>query len=319
MIHFTFHTSMSSESLFDAIKRKDVSAVRALIANGADPRVVNFVGHTPLHTASVSENAEIVKTLIAAGANLEALTVTGETPLSFAILSENAECARVLLAAGANPYVGLHEEYKYTLLHRASSNETADCLRMLLAIGFDPSVVDATRWTSLHEAVLNGRIHCVRALLAAGADPRAKDSGGNTPLHGACECGKVGCARLLLSAGADVHAVNKKEKTILWLSINNPTFDLIFESVLWLGDEKISEIPDVRVVKYRRTRKEMVNIRRVRDLLRPLVDPRQKHRRRVLYRDSPLLALPWELCVEVLSFVTWRPIWPTWGREEFER
>lgn len=64
-------------------------------------------------------------------------------------------------------------------------------------------------------------------------------------------------------------------------------------------------------------RRSVVAARQLRDLLRPLVDPRAKERRAALFGDSPLLGLPWHLRVHLLEFVVATPIRAGWGREEF--
>lgn len=90
--------------------------------------------------------------------------------------------------------------------------------------------------------------------------------------------------------------------------------------ILWLSDQTHASRTHHHEILERDDRKSMVLSRRIRDVLRPLVDPRAKHnqRRQRLFARSPLLRLPWHLRVDVLRYIVTRPIRPEWGKEEFE-
>ena len=85
-------------SVADAAMRDDLSAVRTLIAGGADVNAAQGDGMTALHWAADLGNAEI-----ASGANLEAHTRIGDlTPLLIAAEAGAGPVVRTLLAAGAD-------------------------------------------------------------------------------------------------------------------------------------------------------------------------------------------------------------------------
>lgn len=136
----------------------------------------------------------------------------------------------------------------------------------------------------------------VRAQLGLGAPSDAATRRGTTALAVALEAGSVEVASLL--GTVDV-----------WQS------DSIVSAVEfeWCVQERYDwSIPAA-------VRAALVASRQLRDLPRPLVDPRAKERRAMLYRGSFLRLLPYDVHVHVLSFVVLLPMCPGWGLAEFER
>lgn len=81
-----------------------IEALKAMIAEGADPNIEGRLGLTPLYWAAMNQNVEGVGALLDAGANPNwAERNTGWTPLHIAANFRDAEIARLLLDAGANP------------------------------------------------------------------------------------------------------------------------------------------------------------------------------------------------------------------------
>lgn len=80
------------------------SAIRALIARGADPNVKDGKSLTPLIRAAVANGPHaplIIKYLCCHGANVCAATDEGDTALKYAIYQDNAEVVRELIKFGA--------------------------------------------------------------------------------------------------------------------------------------------------------------------------------------------------------------------------
>lgn len=80
------------------------AAVNALIAAGADARLADARGRTPLHAAALGAPAELLFDLAAArgGVDVDAIDAEGATPLIFAAEAGDKRCATVLLALGAD-------------------------------------------------------------------------------------------------------------------------------------------------------------------------------------------------------------------------
>jgi ankyrin repeat protein len=89
-------------------------AVKALLAQGADPNEVMTGGASPLHTCGMSRAGQAsTGVLIAAGGKIEALDTYGYTPLHRMASNNLDKGARALLEAGADvnrasgpPYAG---------------------------------------------------------------------------------------------------------------------------------------------------------------------------------------------------------------------
>ena len=91
-----------SQPLFDAVRARDVAAVRELIALGANANAVLPGDGSPLIEASRRGQLEVVQMLLAAGADPD-LAVRGDgAPLIQASLSGNLDIVRLLVERGAD-------------------------------------------------------------------------------------------------------------------------------------------------------------------------------------------------------------------------
>src|SRR5690606_33107296 len=74
-----------------------VEAVMTRLANGADPRVAEAEGNTPLHHAARSSDPGVAALLLDAGAEVDVPNRSGLTPLGVACSCGNWRLARFLL------------------------------------------------------------------------------------------------------------------------------------------------------------------------------------------------------------------------------
>src|SRR5207302_1683795 len=86
--------------LLDAIKNKDRTAVRSLMAQHVDVNAASADGTTALAWAAIRDDLETADLLIHAGANVNAANEYGVTPLSLACTNRNAVLVDRLLEAG---------------------------------------------------------------------------------------------------------------------------------------------------------------------------------------------------------------------------
>jgi len=162
-------------------------AVMTLVANGADPRVADADGNTPLHHAALSCEAAVAAILIDAGADTDATNRDTATPLGVACAAGNLVLARFLLEHGASPAPGRAQP---ALIAAASAADDHPALaKLLIKHRADVAARDRLGRSALHTAALHGHVGVVDVLLAAGADVEARDSHGVSPLMDAARGG----------------------------------------------------------------------------------------------------------------------------------
>ena len=168
--------SAQGPAVADAAMQRNVSAVRALLQQGADVNAAQGDGMTPLHWAASHGDLELAKMLLVAGANVRATTrINGYTPLFFAAREGNAAVVAALLEAGA-----------------------------------DAKAVSVTGSTPVMLAAGAGNVEAVQRLLDAGADIDAKERArGQTALMFAAAYNRVDVIKLLTRRGASVAMTSK--------------------------------------------------------------------------------------------------------------
>jgi len=217
--------------LIDAVKARDVDAVRGLLKAQPAPDVNAAAGDgaTALHWAAHRDDLAIADLLIRAGARASVANDAGATPLHLACTNRSAAMVERLLDAGANPNAALLNGE--TVLMTCARTGDAGAVTALLRRG---AAVDARehahRQTALMWAAAERHADVVRLLIAAHADIRARSlvyeqtvvdeqtqragrealnytvkRGGATPLLFAARSGDLASAQLLLDAGADAN------------------------------------------------------------------------------------------------------------------
>lgn len=209
-------------------------AVMTLLANGADPRVTDRDGNTPLHLAARSSDPGVAALLGDAAADLEARNQDGLTPLGVACAAGNWRLAKFLLERGARADA---EGGTPALLGAAGGDEDdAAGVQLLIRHKARVDARDAARRGALHVAAFNGHTDILAALLAAGADVRARDNDGRTPLLDAARGGRLAAVEALVAAGADVSAVDiaGRNAIVLACAADAPSVALV-QRLLALG------------------------------------------------------------------------------------
>ncbi|RDZ26349.1 ankyrin repeat domain-containing protein [Lysobacter silvisoli] len=155
-------------------------AVMTLLANGADPRLADGDGNTPLHHAARSSDPGVAALLRDAQAELEPLNRDGQSPLGVACASGNWRLAKFLLERGARPEPPGGQP---VLLAAAGTEEDDPAgVSLLLKQKAKIDARDSQGRSALHEAAYAGHLDIVTVLLGAGADPNAIDARNRTPM-----------------------------------------------------------------------------------------------------------------------------------------
>jgi ankyrin repeat protein len=190
-------------SLVDAVKQRDLAAVRGLLHEHADVNALEPDGTTALHWAVQRDDIETVELLVRAGANVKAANRFGVTPLTVACTNGNAAIIDELLQAGADPNTSSQEGE--TALMTAARTGKLDAINVLLRRGATVNAREQGRQqTALMWAAAENHASTVKALIDAGADVRIRSNGGFTALLFAVRAGGTDAAKVLLDAGADV-------------------------------------------------------------------------------------------------------------------
>jgi ankyrin len=211
-------------ALHYAVRVGDTDIARMLIDAGADARLANRLGLTPLALAASGGDAAMVGLLIGAGADVNAEDPAGETPLMLAARAGTVAAVRVLLDAGAT-IDAPDRTYQQTALMVAVRENRPGVVRLLVERG---ATVDArTRVGKTPNWVLPNSVpgfgHGVG--IVRGGLPhrgsRAPIPGGMTPLLYAARDGRADIAATLIDAGADIEGADANGITPLIIAITN--------------------------------------------------------------------------------------------------
>ena len=189
--------------LYRAAKLQDLSAVRRLLASGAEVDVRNHHDRTPLFAAATRGYAEIARELLSAGADPNAFDERHDSPFLEAGAGGYVEVLSACLDHGAD--VRSTNRFGGTALIPACERAHLPAIRLLLSAGVDPNHVNRLGWTGLHEAIIlgdgSGRyVEVVRTLLTGGANPALADGDGTPPVQLARDRGYTQMVELLEEA-----------------------------------------------------------------------------------------------------------------------
>lgn len=210
--------------LMAAVRARNMSRVKQLLAAGADPDVAGSGGQTALMLASPApgqEGLDLSEVLIGASKNLDKADVRGMTALMTFAAQGRPDMAEALVDAGAS--VAAVDEKGQTPLFIASAyGLDAGLVKRLLkaeagarAAGKTVPKANADGETPLMAASANGNVPVIRALVTGGSDLEARNSYGKTALYRAADLGHPDAIRALAAAGAKVDAVDNDGVTAL--------------------------------------------------------------------------------------------------------
>jgi ankyrin repeat protein len=194
--------------------------VLTLLANGADPLLVDGAGNSPLHGAVLSAEPGVAAMLLDAGAPINVLNVAGDSPLSVACHAANWPLVEFLLERGAAtaPAGGMP-----ALVAAAGvGDDDATGVKLLLKQRAPVDAVDGQQRSALAVAAAEGHVEIVRVLSQAHAKVNVADARGSTPLMEAARAGAGGIVQLLVDAGADIGARDALGRNALTLACQSP-------------------------------------------------------------------------------------------------
>ncbi len=189
-------------SLIDAVKRRDVKAANALLAQHVNINAAQPDGATALAWAVFLDLPDIANQLIDAGANVNTAGEYGETPLTLALANGDVALTSKLLKAGADPKA-TRWNGETTLMIAAGAGSVEE-VKLLLAAGIDVNGTEPRKGqNALMWAAAEGHPGVVDVLIKAGAKVDAETKSGFTPLAFAVMKNDPASVQRLIQAGAD--------------------------------------------------------------------------------------------------------------------
>jgi ankyrin repeat protein len=192
--------------LIAAAAAGDAIAIRAALADGADPDARDPAGSPALMLATVARSADAVRVLIDAEADVDAQDAERFTPFLYAGAEGLLDILTIANEAGADP--AITNRYGGVALIPASERGHVEVVRYLLSeTDVDVDHVNDLGWTALLEAILlsdGGPRHqeIVRLLIENGADVDQADGAGVRPLAHAIARSQTEIVAVLEAAGA---------------------------------------------------------------------------------------------------------------------
>jgi ankyrin repeat protein len=123
------------QQLLEAAKKRDLTGVKALLDQGADPNAKDHKGNTVLMAAALGGRPELVKFLIDQGVDVAAKRPDGETVLMHAAVGGNPEIIRLLIQKGLD--VNAKTSDGMTPLMFASMGTKLEAVKCLVDEGAD--------------------------------------------------------------------------------------------------------------------------------------------------------------------------------------
>lgn len=232
-------------ALVAAVKNRNMTAARALLARRLNVNTPDVEGMTALHWAAHWDDLETVKLLLSAGAKAEASNRYGVTPLHEASTVGNVAMVEALLKAGANPNAGYGAGE--TPLMTAARTGNTDIVKLLIAHGAEVNAAEEWRGqTAVMWAAVENHAQVARLLIEHGANVNARSTvfnfdavdtssggvivdrpmGGLTVLFFAARSNAIDVAKILLANGADTKVTEPQYGyTPLQTAINNGHWD----------------------------------------------------------------------------------------------
>lgn len=222
-------------SLAVAISYGAEKVIEPLIKGGANINVASILtdDRTPSMLACICSNTSALRSLLAHGADIFQKNDDGKTALHLSVMLGNVNATKLLIQhiteKSAKSNLGenlLHEmiatkdRFDSTPLRSAFLNGDFDTIDILVSCGADLHEIDTNNKTLLHAVAETGNSDTDMAeyLIDHHLDINAEDNYGDTPLNTAIKSGSPAMIVFLINHDADIHKKNSQAQTPLHLA-----------------------------------------------------------------------------------------------------
>ena len=218
--------------LHAAVKYRQINCIQILLANDADPNLINSSGWPPVFgvfyrearkKSNETQDIQIIESLLKAKADINARNNAQRTPLFKSIVEREKHITNYLLSENAD--VNTNDIDGLLPIHVCATLNSVPLLRKLLQHGAHIDGQDLKGRTALYYSVLSGHKEVFDELIANGCDVNIYSTLG-CPLQVGVVCSREGMVRILLENEASVAcAINesrfslRKSSDILNLAI----------------------------------------------------------------------------------------------------
>lgn len=224
--------------VFFAIDHRNVSELKSLLNQGADPNFRNALGFLPLYIAGASHQLDAMKALISANANVDAESPYG-TALTLSSATGHTAGVNLLISKGAR--VNYARMDGITPLMMAANAGAPSTIAELLKNKANPNLKNTSGATALSYAARNGHLEAGRLLLEAGTAVNTADALGETPLMAAAKSGRADFVQMLIAKGANVNAKDKRGRTALLLATTYGDYPEVVKALLEGGAQSTAK------------------------------------------------------------------------------
>jgi ankyrin repeat protein len=194
------------QGLFAAAARGDVADIRSQAAQGRPVDARDDHSRTPLHVAAHQSQVTAMRALVAAGADPNALEADRYDIVTIAAVANDLPTLKAALELGCKA-TNITSRYDGTALIAAAHLGHAEVVRELIRAGAPPNHVNNLGWTAVIEAIVlgdGGPRHqaTLQHLINAKADLNLADRSGRSPLALARERRHAAMVKMLEAAGA---------------------------------------------------------------------------------------------------------------------
>ena len=213
--------SVQNMSIHEAAYKKDIIAIKKLLATGVDVNAKDDDGDTSLFIATDEGHKEVIELLIANGADVNGRIEVqhsarrGGTCLHVAAVFSYKEIAELLIAEGVD--VNAKDDEGDTALNLAAGEGgSLEIVKLLIAKGVNVNMKNGNGLNPLHYAVYGGHKEIAELLIAESADVNGNNFAPSLGI--AASEGYKEILELLLAKGADVNALGPNGETPLTLA-----------------------------------------------------------------------------------------------------